>query len=81
MAESTGGRMFIPGMNGLDQAFSDILRDLRTQYLIGYYPKNVPLTKNPFHKVDLKVQRPGLRVVSRTGYYGDADSSAGPARK
>jgi Ca-activated chloride channel homolog len=81
MAESTGGRMFVPGMNGLDLVFGDILRDLRTQYLIGFYPKNVPLTKNAFHKIDLKLQRPNLRVVSRTGYYGDADASSGPSRK
>lgn len=81
LAESTGGRMFVPGMNGLEQAFADILRDLRTQYLIGYYPRGVPLTKDPFHRLDLKVVRPDLRVVSRTGYYGDADTSSGPSRK
>jgi Ca-activated chloride channel family protein len=75
MAESTGGRLFSPGINGLDQAFSDILKDLRTQYLIGFYPRGVPLTKNPFHRVEVKVQRLGLRVVSRTGYYGDAEPS------
>jgi Ca-activated chloride channel family protein len=79
MAESTGGRLFSPGINGIDQAFSDILKDLRTQYLIGFYPRNVPLTKNAFHKIDIKVQKPGLRVVSRTGYYGDTES--GPSRK
>ena len=30
-------------------AFDQILRDLRTQYLLGFYPKNVPLTKDRFH--------------------------------
>ena len=44
---------------------------LRTQYLIGYYPKNVPLTKNPFHTTELKTKHPDLRVISRNGYYGD----------
>ena len=74
MAQTTGGKMFAPGMNGLDQAFADILRDLRTQYLIGYYPKGVPLTRNRFHTLDIRTRDPQLRVVSRTGYYGDADA-------
>jgi Ca-activated chloride channel family protein len=81
MAESTGGRLFMPGLNGLDQAFQDILRDLRTQYLIGYYPRGVPLTKDRFHRVSVKTQRNDLRVVSRTGYYGDSESSPDSTRK
>jgi Ca-activated chloride channel family protein len=81
MAESTGGRMFTPGLNGLDQAFSEILRDLRTQYLIGFYPREVPLTKDRFHRLSVKTNRTDLRVVTRTGYYGDAESSPGSSRK
>ena len=80
MSLSTGGKMFAPGINGLDEAFSDILRDLRTQYLIGYYPKNVPPAKDPFHTITVKPVPPGLQVVTRTGYYGDADKS-GPSRR
>jgi Ca-activated chloride channel family protein len=67
--------MFVPGENGLDQAFSDILRDLRTQYLIGYYPRNVPASRDPFHRISVKVLKPDLRVETRTGYYGDAGTS------
>ena len=59
-------------------AFDEILKDLRTQYLLGYYPKNVPLTKNPFHTLAIKAARPNLRVISRTGYYGDFEV---PARR
>jgi Ca-activated chloride channel homolog len=76
MSTGTGGRVFAPSIGAsLDQAFDDILRDLRTQYLIGYYPKNVPLTKERFHKLDVKLKRPGLRVVTRTGYYGEFTQS------
>jgi Ca-activated chloride channel homolog len=76
IAQSTGGRMFTPGYNGLDMAFEEILRDLRTQYLLGFYPKDVPLTKDAFHKIEIRTSRPGLRVVSRTGYYGEALASS-----
>lgn len=72
----TGGRVFIPSLNaGLDEAFDSILRELRTQYLIGYYPKNVPASKNRFHQLDIRTTRPNLRVISRTGYYEGSDAS------
>ena len=71
ISTSTGGKMFTQGMEGVDQAFEEILKDLRTQYLIGFYPKDVPLTKDAFHKIEIKTSRPDLRVLSRTGYYGE----------
>ena len=70
---STGGRVFQPTVGAaLDKAFDSILRDLRTQYLLGYYPKNVPLTRNRFHTVKVETATPGLRVQTRSGYYGDS---------
>lgn len=73
MALGTGGRVFQPTLGAaLDTAFSDIIKDLRTQYLLGYYPKNVPLTKNRFHRLQVKTNRPDLRVTARNGYYGES---------
>ena len=72
LAAGTGGRVFRPAPGAeLDTAFAEILRELRTQYLIGYYPKETPSTKDRFHRVTLKVDNPGLRVVTRRGYYGE----------
>jgi Ca-activated chloride channel family protein len=74
LAQSTGGRVFSPSLGKeLDRAFDEILRDLRTQYLIGFYPKNIPPTKERFHRLDVRVNRPDLRVISRNGYYGVSD--------
>jgi len=71
LAESTGGRVFEPSVGALlDQAFTDILRDLRTQYLIAYYPRNLPSDAPRFHPLHIEVLRPNLRPSSRTGYYG-----------
>ncbi|MBI1895461.1 MAG: VWA domain-containing protein [Acidobacteria bacterium] len=76
-AAGTGGRVFHPSIGaGLDAAFEEILRDLRTQYLLGFYPKDVPLTADRFHRIRVEVARPGLRVITRSGYYGEFDSSA-----
>ena len=73
MSQRTGGRVFQPALGaGLDKAFDEIIRDLRTQYLIGYYPKNVPLTKERFHSLQVATHDPALRVVARSGYYGEA---------
>ena len=74
LAEGTGGRVFAPTVGEqLDEAFAQILRELRTQYLIGYYPKNVPPSKDRFHRVKVVVDQPGLRVQTRTGYYSGSD--------
>lgn len=76
LASGTGGRVFLPTVGAeLDNAFSDILRELRTQYLIGYYPKDLPITKDRFHKVQLKLNSPSLRVFTRSGYYGEFEDS------
>jgi Ca-activated chloride channel family protein len=81
LAAGTGGRVFTPSVSQLDRAFEDILRELRTQYLIGYYPKDVPPTKDRFHNLKVNVQGRNLRVVTRSGYYGDFDdSTTGPRR-
>src|ERR1700730_3665288 len=73
LAAGTGGRGFLPTLGAeLDRAFSDILRDLRTQYLLGFYPKDAPLTKDRFHTLKVNVQGPNLRVTTRSGYYGES---------
>lgn len=77
----TGGRMFMPALGAtLDDAFSEILRDLRTQYLIGYYPRGVSPAKERFHRVTLVVNRAGHGVSARNGYFSDDVVEAPPAR-
>jgi Ca-activated chloride channel family protein len=78
MAEGTGGRTFFPSASKeLDQAFADIITELRTQYFMAFYPQGVPLPKNPFHKLEVKVDQPDLRVSARNGYYGEAEGADG----
>ena len=81
MADGTGGRTFLPSLGAeLDRAFSEIIDELRTQYLLGFYPRNVPLTKDRFHKLEVRVKRPELRVSARNGYYGEAEGGAADSR-
>jgi len=73
LAASTGGRAFYPTVGPeLDRVFADILRDLRAQYLIGYYPHGVATDNGQFHTVRLDIpRRPYLRISTRAGYYGE----------
>jgi Ca-activated chloride channel family protein len=80
LAAGTGGHVFTPNLGAqLDRAFDDILRELRTQYLIAFYPKDVPPTKERFHTLKVNVQSTsanrGLRVTTRSGYYGESNES------
>lgn len=70
LATSTGGRIFYPeGFDRLDEAFVDILQELRTQYMIGFYPQNVLEEPRRFHPVAVQVRDPSMKVSARTGYY------------
>ena len=78
MAEGTGGRSFLPSLGAeLDKAFGEIITELRTQYLLAFYPHNVPRGKDRFHKLEVRVGRPELRVSARNGYYGEVEGGTG----
>jgi Ca-activated chloride channel family protein len=81
IASDTGGRVFQPsGAAELDAAFTQILRDLRTQYLVAFYPRNLPADGPRFHLVRVELSRKDLRATTRTGYYGDAPLTGKAAR-
>ena len=70
LAASTGGRIFNPdSFDQLDQAFAEILQELRTQYLLGFYPHGTPEQPRLFHPVKIRINDSSLRVTARTGYY------------
>ncbi len=70
LADSTGGRIFNPeSFDRLDAAFGDILQELRTQYLLGFYPKDVREQPRLYHQTKVEVRDPSVRVTARTGYY------------
>ena len=78
LAEQTGGKSFYVEEGGLDKAFTKVSDDLRTQYLVGYYPHNQEPGR-VFHRIEVTVPRAATQdfnVRHKTGYYGD-----GPATK
>ncbi len=74
IAEQTGGKYFYVSDGGLDKAFAKVSDDLRTQYLIGYYPHHQAPGTN-FHRLTVTVPRAAadeFNVRNKTGYYADA---------
>ncbi|HEX3894213.1 MAG TPA: VWA domain-containing protein [Terracidiphilus sp.] len=74
LAEQTGGKSFYAEARGLDQAFKKVSDDLRTQYLLGYYPHNQEPGR-VFHRLNVAVPRAAkesFNIRYRTGYYGDS---------
>ena len=73
LAEQTGGKSFYVSEGGLDKAFARVSDDLRTQYLLGYYPKNQEPGKS-FHRIQVTVPRAAaesFNIRHKTGYYMD----------
>ena len=63
MAEDTGGRCIDVGNNGkkMEDAFSQIEEELRTQYVASYTPTNAKLD-GTYRKIDLEVKGDGLKL-------------------
>ena len=73
LAEQTGGKSFYVNDGGLDRAFARVSEDLRTQYLLGYYPHN-QVKGLSFHRVQVTVPRAAsqdFNLRHRTGYFAD----------
>jgi Ca-activated chloride channel family protein len=74
LAEQTGGKSFYESEGGLDKAFARVSDDLRTQYLLGYYPKNQEPGRT-FHRVEVTIPRAAAQdfnIRHKTGYYMDS---------
>jgi Ca-activated chloride channel family protein len=78
LAEQTGGKSFYVRDGGLDKAFARVSDDLRTQYLLGYYPHN-QVKGSSFHRVQVTIPRAAadaFNIRHRTGYYADAPAKS-----
>ncbi len=73
LAEETGGKSFYVKDGGLDKAFARVSEDLRTEYLLGYYPRN-QVKGLSFHRIQVTVPRAAIQdfnIRNRTGYFAD----------
>ena len=69
-AEETGGRAFL-NTNDIHGAVRRAADDASMTYVLGYYPTN-EIWDGRFHRVEVKVNRPGVEVRHRKGYFAVA---------
>ncbi len=68
ITDSTGGAMYFPDeLNQLDVMFDHIDHELRTQYLLGYYPRPRP-PAGAYRHVEVRVAA-GYTLHYRKGYF------------
>ena len=70
VAEETGGRTYA-NTNALDRSIARAVDDSRTSYVLGYYPPSAA-ADGRFRRIDVKVNRQGVRVRHRLGYFSAA---------
>jgi VWFA-related protein len=76
LADQTGG-FLVSDTNDLGQGVRRIDEDMRVHYELTYVPKNQEYD-GKFRTIAVKVDRPGLEVQARKGYYAVDVSTASP---
>lgn len=86
ISEQTGGRAYFPhSERELREAFAQIQRDLREQYLIAYSPSN-KAQDGTYRRIQIELVNPelkkqNLKLTHRAGYFAKGGSSTSPAKK
>ena len=86
IAEKTGGRAYFPRHErDLNDAFTQIQRDLREQYLVAYSPSN-KARDGSYRKIEIQVVNPAqkqrdLKLNYRSGYFAKTTSPEPATRK
>ncbi len=66
LADETDGRAIV-NSNDLDRGLRQIVRDSSAYYLLGY-TSTLSQPDGKFHKINVRVKRPGLQLRARPGY-------------
>lgn len=86
IAEQTGGRAYFPrNERDLRDAFDQIQRDLREQYLVAYSPSN-KARDGSYRRIEIQITNPNLRQQNlklnyRSGYFAKTVGAETPTRK
>jgi VWFA-related protein len=71
LSSDTGGKAFFDS-NDFSPAFARVQRDTSAYYAIGFHSSN-PARDGKYRKLTIKVNRPGVKLEYRPGYYAPAD--------
>lgn len=79
VAEATGGKAYY-NRNDLDEAMRQGIEDARATYTLGFYLGEGE-RDGRFHRLDVRVDRRGMELHFRPGYFAGGDRAAGSAKK
>jgi VWFA-related protein len=71
LAGDTGGRAFLDS-NDYSKVFKGVQDDTSTYYVLGYHSTN-PARDGHYRHIAVSVNRPGVKIEYRRGYYAPAD--------
>jgi VWFA-related protein len=84
MAEDTGG-LFFRGTNDITAALAAAVSDQEEYYLVGFRPDDETFEKSKgaarFHRLEIKVKKPGVKVRFRKGFFGVTDEERLPKER
>ena len=73
----TGGRTIVR-TNSFGSSLRRVAQDARAYYLLGYTPTRTE-DDGKFHKISVRVKRPGVHVLARRGYWAPSAKSEAAA--
>ena len=71
LAADTGGKAFLDS-NDFGRVFKGVQDDTSMYYLLGYHSTNTN-RDGKYRRITVKVNRPGVKIDARRGYYAEAD--------
>ena len=71
LSSDTGGKAFFDS-NDFAPAFAQVQRDTSAYYAIGFHSTNLA-RDGKYRKLTIKINRPGIKLEYRPGYYAPAD--------
>jgi VWFA-related protein len=71
LAGDTGGRAFLDS-NDFSRVFKGVQDDTSTYYVLGYHSTN-PVRDGHYRRITVSLDRPGVKIEYRRGYYAPAD--------
>lgn len=67
-ASATGGQVFTElSRDAIESAYTQVTQEARNQYTIGYNTRQK--VSSTYRSIEVRVHRPGMKVIARDGYY------------
>jgi hypothetical protein len=80
LAHETGGKFYY-GVNSVGAMINRALSREKGYYLLAYEPDEATFKGKNYNQIDIRLKRSGLRVSSRSGFFGVTTDAIRPTKK